>query len=159
MNLTDILVIVGCVAVGYWIVSSVMGPGIDITRRPPEGGKPAPPKAEELREPPWTVPPRPPGPGKLQRPADRRPAQRALPRPAQPTPIRKSLPSSMRKAPAASAPSTGDWYLLLDVSSNSTRREIEAAFQHQLRKAQDARDTMLQERLRRARDAGLAAVK
>jgi hypothetical protein len=38
MSLIDILIILGCVAGGYWIVSSVMGPGIDITRRetPPD---------------------------------------------------------------------------------------------------------------------------
>ena len=35
MSLIDILIILGCVAGGYWIVSSVMGPGIDITRREP----------------------------------------------------------------------------------------------------------------------------
>jgi len=159
MNLWDILVIVGCVAVGYWIVSSVMGPGIDITRRPPEGEKPAAPKPEELREPPWKATPRPQPSHKPPLSAGQQPAPpRALPRPAQPA-ARKSLPSSARKAPAASAPSTSDWYLLLDVSSNATRREIEAAYQHQLRKAQDARDTLHQERLRRAREAGLAAVK
>jgi hypothetical protein len=44
MSLTDILIILGCLAGGYWIVSSVMGPGIDITRRtpPPEAGKEEP---------------------------------------------------------------------------------------------------------------------
>ena len=39
MSLIDILIILGCVAGGYWIVSSVMGPGIDITRsEPPQEG-------------------------------------------------------------------------------------------------------------------------
>jgi hypothetical protein len=33
MSIIDILVILGCLAGGYWIVSSVMGPGVDITRR------------------------------------------------------------------------------------------------------------------------------
>jgi hypothetical protein len=31
----NILIIVGCLAAGYWIVSSVMGPGKDITRSKP----------------------------------------------------------------------------------------------------------------------------
>jgi hypothetical protein len=41
MSLIDILIILGCVAGGYWIVSSVMGPGIDITRRehPQDGAR------------------------------------------------------------------------------------------------------------------------
>jgi hypothetical protein len=45
MSITDILIILGCLAGGYWIVSSVMGPGIDITRRPPpaETGEKTPP--------------------------------------------------------------------------------------------------------------------
>jgi hypothetical protein len=44
MSLTDILIILGCLAGGYWIVSSVMGPGIDITRRtpPPDASKEEP---------------------------------------------------------------------------------------------------------------------
>jgi hypothetical protein len=33
MSITDILIILGCLAGGYWIVSSVMGPGVDTTRR------------------------------------------------------------------------------------------------------------------------------
>jgi hypothetical protein len=47
MSLTDILIILGCLAGGYWIVSSVMGPGIDITRRspPPESTRDEPASA------------------------------------------------------------------------------------------------------------------
>jgi hypothetical protein len=37
MSIIDILVILGCLAGGYWIVSSVMGPGVDITRRETPG--------------------------------------------------------------------------------------------------------------------------
>ncbi|MFO1505191.1 MAG: hypothetical protein U1F39_15495 [Steroidobacteraceae bacterium] len=33
MSILDILIILGCLAGGYWIVNSVMGPGVDITRR------------------------------------------------------------------------------------------------------------------------------
>ena len=32
MSIADILIILGCLAAGYWIVHSIMGPGIDITR-------------------------------------------------------------------------------------------------------------------------------
>jgi len=32
MNIADILIILACLAGGYWIVSSVMSPGVDITR-------------------------------------------------------------------------------------------------------------------------------
>ncbi len=35
MSILDILIILGCLAGGYWVVSSVMGPGVDITRRDP----------------------------------------------------------------------------------------------------------------------------
>jgi hypothetical protein len=35
MPILNILIILGCLAGGYWLVSSIMGPGIDITRKPP----------------------------------------------------------------------------------------------------------------------------
>lgn len=44
MSITDILIILGCLAGGYWIVSSVMGPGIDITRRKPPAAPDSPGK-------------------------------------------------------------------------------------------------------------------
>jgi (p)ppGpp synthase/HD superfamily hydrolase len=40
MSITGILVILGCLAAGYWIVASVMGDGIDVTRQ----DKAAPPR-------------------------------------------------------------------------------------------------------------------
>ena len=119
MSITDILIILGCLAGGYWLVSSVMGPGIDITRRD------------------------------AQKPADQPPA---LPPPA-------AAPRSA--APLASLPRSKhptDWHLLLDVPRTATRAEIEAAFRHQQKKAQAAGDRMLEENLRRARDAGLAQI-
>lgn len=30
----NLLIILGCLAGGYWLVHSIMGPGIDITRKP-----------------------------------------------------------------------------------------------------------------------------
>jgi hypothetical protein len=32
MNWINVLVVLGCLAAGYWIVSSVMSPGVDIKR-------------------------------------------------------------------------------------------------------------------------------
>jgi hypothetical protein len=46
MRFLNILIILGCLAGGYWLVSSIMGPGIDVTRRrkdePPGPGGPGP---------------------------------------------------------------------------------------------------------------------
>jgi hypothetical protein len=46
MRFLNILIILGCLAGGYWLVSSIMGPGIDVTRRrkdePPGPGGSAP---------------------------------------------------------------------------------------------------------------------
>jgi len=100
MSITDILIILGCLAGGYWIVSSVMGPGVDITRQ----GKPA------------------------------KPAER----------------------PMLSNPHEVDWHLLLDVPRTASRTEIESAYQRQHQKAAASFDTHQMERLRLARDAGLA---
>jgi hypothetical protein len=107
MSLIDILIILGCVAGGYWIVSSVMGPGIDITRR----------EHPQQEAPDATAP--------------------------------KQLPNPRRT----------DWHLLLDVSREASRAEIEAAHKRQLNKALAARDTHQQEQLRLARDAALAQLR
>jgi hypothetical protein len=37
MPILNILIILGCLAGGYWLVNSIMGPGVDITRKPPPG--------------------------------------------------------------------------------------------------------------------------
>jgi len=53
MSIIDILVILGCLAGGYWIVSSVMGPGVDITRRdaPGDAAPDAPAASRQLPRP------------------------------------------------------------------------------------------------------------
>lgn len=58
MSIGDILIIVGCLAGGYWLVNSVMGPGIDITRSdpPPEGPATAPGKPDPGAPPSWARP-------------------------------------------------------------------------------------------------------
>jgi hypothetical protein len=43
MQWMNILIILGCLAGGYWLVSSIMGPGIDLTRRGKPEEKPAAP--------------------------------------------------------------------------------------------------------------------
>ncbi len=141
MNLTDLLIILGCLAGGYWIVSSVMGPGIDITRRkpPPDADReeqPSAPPAVRLPQPPratssWRRPPVPP------------------PRP----------PHSLPRASSRTASEVSDWRILLDVPNTATRGDIETAFRHQQKKAQAAGDAMLLQRLQQARDAGLASLK
>jgi hypothetical protein len=119
MRFNDILIILGCVAAGYWIVRSVMGPGID-----------------------------------LPRPQDKPSGE---PRPAAPQPGPASPKhATPRSSPAPRAGGMPDWYLVLDVLQSASRADIEAAFLRQQKKAQADRDPLLQERLKRARDAGLA---
>jgi hypothetical protein len=108
MSIGDILIILGCLAGGYWIVNSVMGPGVDITAR-----------KEDPRE----------SPGKSS-------AVKALPNPHQ-----------------------NDWYLVLDLARTASRAEIEAGYKRQLNKALAARDTVQQDKLRLAREAGLSSLR
>ncbi|HUG72021.1 MAG TPA: hypothetical protein VMK82_01235 [Steroidobacteraceae bacterium] len=54
MSLTDILVILGCLGAGYWIVSSVMGPGTDVI----DAGRKAETKRQEAEQGAATSPPR-----------------------------------------------------------------------------------------------------
>jgi hypothetical protein len=42
MQWVNILIILGCLAGGYWLVSSIMGPGIDLTRQGKPDEKPQP---------------------------------------------------------------------------------------------------------------------
>lgn len=45
MSIVDFLIILGCLAGGYWIVNSVMGPGVDVTARKETPSATDPPKA------------------------------------------------------------------------------------------------------------------
>lgn len=51
MTITGILIILGCLVAGYWIVSSVMGPGVDqaneARKEVDRGRAPAPAPADE----------------------------------------------------------------------------------------------------------------
>jgi hypothetical protein len=140
MSLTDVLIILGCLAGGYWIVSSVMGPGIDITRRKP------PAASEEHPHDP---------------PSARTPPPARLPPPARntPRPVTASRPPSQPRASSRTESGVNDWRIILDVPNTASRSDIETAFRHQQKKAQAAGDTILLQRLQQARDAGLAALK
>lgn len=93
MNWANILIILGCLGGGYWLVSSIMGPGVDITKAT-GGDQPEPP------------------------------------------PLR-------------------DWHLILDIPSDSSRREIQAALKRRLAQLDTGADRGAAERLRRAAEAGL----
>jgi hypothetical protein len=140
MSLTDILIILGCLAGGYWIVSSVMGPGIDITRRkPPEASEEHPRDPPSVRTAPTARLPPPP---------------RNVPRPVT-APRTLTHPHALPRTEGG----VNDWRIILDVPNTASRGDIEAAFRHQQKKAQAAGDATLLQRLQQARDAGLASLK
>ena len=132
MTITDILIILGCLAGGYWIVSSVMGPGIDITRRKP------PEAADSPEPPPAPMPPK------------------SLPSARSPARPPDSAPAALLPRPVNRAQ---DWHVILDVPRSATRNDIEAAFKRQQKKAEAAGDAMQLQKLQQARDAALAALK
>jgi hypothetical protein len=117
MSITSILIIVGCVVAGYWIVSSVMGPGIDM--------------GEEGRK------------------AETKKAPRPGPASARPTASRPALPTA-NQAPMR------DWYIVLDVSPDASRAEIQAALKRRLAQAESAGDIDGLARIARAAEVGLA---
>jgi hypothetical protein len=118
MNIIDILIILGCLAVGYWIVNSVIGKGID-TRD--ASRKPEPPRRED------------------ERPALRLPA-------ATPT----------ASSPVKPRPRTGhDWFIVLDIPSDSSRKDIQAAMKRRLAQAEANGDAAGAEQIRRAAETGM----
>ena len=116
MRFLNILIILGCLAGGYWLVSSIMGDGIG----PNAGRKP-----------------------------DRRPGNAG-----------SSGGSGVDSGSSAAARAhQHDWHLILDIPSDSSRREIEAAFKRQLAKAERSGDSFESIRIRRAYEAALLQVK
>lgn len=168
MSVTDLLIILGCLAGGYWIVSNVMGPGIDITRRkPPEANeeeRPRDPSAARnptpARNPASTRnPPSARNPASTRNPpAAQLPPAVRLP-PAHKLPSWRGAPPSQPRPSSRTASGVNDWRIILDVPNTATRSDIEAAFRHQQKKAQAAGDTLLLQRLQQARDAGLASLR
>ena len=50
MHWLNLLIILGCLAGGYWLVSSIMGPGIDVTRPGKPDEKSPPPAADSAAD-------------------------------------------------------------------------------------------------------------
>jgi hypothetical protein len=117
MSVSAVLIGVALVAVGWWIVRSVMAPGID----PPDEG----PRIEPPRKP--------------QRPGQKRTAPMARP----PGP-------AVRDADALRA-----WYLVLDVSQQASRAEIQAAVKRRLAQAKASGDLAAMAGIARAAEQGL----
>ena len=109
MRIADVLIIAGCLGAGYWIVSSIMGPGVDVMK----AGREA----------------------EADRTADAKRPPRA-PAPAQP------------RNQAAER----DWYLVLDIPRDATRKDIQAALKRRLATAEANGDTAEMDRIRRAAD-------
>jgi hypothetical protein len=118
MHIVDILIILGCLAVGYWIVNSVIGKGIDTK----DAERKAPPPLKEAGKP-------------LLLPGAKPPAS----------------------APAWSAKPgpVHDWFIVLDIPSDSSRKDIQAAMKRRLAQAQADGDTASTERIRQAAEAGM----
>jgi hypothetical protein len=75
------------------------------------------------------------------------------------SPPPRSLPPAASIGSRTTTPATStDWSLLLDIPRSAGPRDIEAAFKRQRVKAEAVGDMGMVERLRAARDAGLAAV-
>lgn len=171
MNLLDLLVIVGCVAIGFWIVRSVMQPGIDLIdegRRaaerltggplPPVHTPPGPrstPRVVTRQQPPAQ------NPARTQQPSVARPTARPAANPTARTTTTRpaSSAASRTAAPRATTPLSNakldDWHLLLDVSRNASRREIQEALRLRLARARAERNTDAMRRLMRAAAQGL----
>jgi hypothetical protein len=121
MHLIDILIIAGCLGVGYWIVSSIMGKGVDSKDGDArQARRPAP-----LSAPPATK--------------DEAPAPR-VPLPAPPP------PTTSRPRGGSSQP----WHVVLDIPRDASARDIEAARRRRMAAAESAGDSFEMERIRRA---------
>jgi hypothetical protein len=107
MRIMNILIILGCLVGGYWLVSSIMGPGIDTKPGTKPDGRAANP-----------------GNGSID-------------------------PEAGARAHAH------DWHLILDVSANADRREVERAYKRRLAKAESSGDPFEAQRIRRAYEAAL----
>jgi hypothetical protein len=130
MHLVDFLIIAACLGVGYWIVSSIMGRGMDSkdgdarqAQRP--APRPAPPVAK-----------------------DHAPAPR-LPSPA------STPPATSRPLGGSSQP----WHVVLDIPRDASARDVEAARRRRMAAAESAGDSFEVERIRRAAEEALKQVR
>jgi hypothetical protein len=106
MRIMNILIILGCLVAGYWLVSSIMGAGIDTKPGTRPDGRA----------------------GSAGNKSDPEPGARAH---------------------------EHDWHLILDVSANADRSEIERAYKRRLAKAESSGDPFEATRIRRAHEAAL----
>jgi hypothetical protein len=103
MSFGDILIIVGCAALGWWIVRSVMDPGVDANDQG---------RGRAAREPPA----------------------------APPSGVTDPMP---------------DWYIVLDVSPDASRADIQSAVKRRLAQAEANGDRAAITRISRAAETGL----
>ncbi len=159
MAILDLLVIVGCVAIGVWIVRSVMEPGVDLID---EGRRAASRVAENPRQ---TEVRTPPGPRSTPQ-VVRRPAPASAPRrsadaprrtanPASAAPARPGTPPRKAAQPAPRDRPLEAWHLVLDVSPSASRREIQDALRLRVARARSERDGDAVRRLIRAAATGI----
>lgn len=125
--------------IAYRIITSVMGPGFDISEEAR--------KKLEARRQAGTAPA--PAPAARKPQARQAPQPRGNPRPPQVTARKTTAPSTSARAPAF------DWYIVLDVPADAPRREILEAVKRRLEVAKSSGDTQAPARIARAAAAGL----
>lgn len=143
MTLSSFLIIAGCVAVGYWVVNSVMGDDGDQPDRDVDAAPRPTPAARPATRP-------------VQRPAPRpgaQPAARTASRPAS-QPVAKRATPRPRTASRSKDPMSS-WNVVLDVSEDAPRIEILAAMKRRLAQARADGDTAAMARIARAGQQGL----
>src|SRR5690606_33713977 len=120
--------------VGWWIIRSVMEPGIDLLE---EGRKALSRGTDGARPPPVRTPPGP-------RPAPGIPRVPSAPRKAPATTARPGAGSIAARAAKSARPhdaSLHDWFLILDVPRSAGRGEIQEAARLRLARARSAGDS------------------
>jgi hypothetical protein len=129
MHLIDILIIAACLGVGYWIVSSIMGKGVDS-------------KDGDARRAPRSVP------------GSSPPATKDAPAPRLPPPP-SAAPPTYRPPGRSAQP----WHVVLDIPRDASARDIEAARRRRMAAAESAGDSFEVERIRRAAEEALKQVR
>lgn len=147
MTFSSFLIIAGCVAVGYWVVSSVISDDSDRSDRDADAAPRPAPAARPATRPLSRALPR-----STPRPAAQ-PAVRTASRPAS-QPVAKRAVSRPRTAPRSEDPMSS-WNVVLDVSEDAPRIEILAAVKRRLSQARADGDTAAMARITRAAQQGL----
>lgn|SRR5690606_12631225 len=149
MSFRDLLLGLGGAGVGWWIIRSVMEPGIDLL----EEGRKALSRGTDGARPPARIPPGPrPGPGVTRvQPSSRKTAATTT------RPGAAAAASAARAAKSARPHdvSLHDWFLILDVPPSAGRREIQEAARLRLARARSAGDSAAAAQILRAAASGL----